>query len=249
MTTWIAALRSERIKLGRSQVLLLAVFAPLLSVLIGLLSNMNNLGTGAEAWEGLLLVMAMFHAMFFLPMMTGIFSAFVCRYEHAGGGWKQILSLPVSRTALYMAKLLTVAGALALAQILFSIGLLVVGMVKGMDIGSVPWGVLGTRLLSGFIACLPLAALQLFVSTMWSSFAAPLVLNMIFTVPNILIANSATVGPYYPWVQPMLAMIPNSGGYDFGAFSLPLENLMVTVVGSFVLFLAAGLIYFVRKPV
>ncbi len=249
MNTWIAALRSERIKLGRSQILLLAVFAPLLSILIGFLSNLDGAGSEAQAWEGLLLAMSMLHAMFFLPMMTGIFSAFVCRYEHAGGGWKQILSLPVSRSALYMAKLLTVAGALALSQLLFSVGLLIVGAVKGFDLASVPWDVLSSRLIGGFVACLPLAALQLFVSTMWSSFAAPLVLNMIFTVPNILIANSATFGPYYPWVQPLLAMLPNGGGYDFGAFSLPLANLMITVGGSFVLFLAAGLIYFVRKPV
>jgi|GEM_PF-185655 len=249
MNTWIAALRSERIKLGRSQILLLAVIAPVLSILIGLLSNMSGLGSGAEAWEGLLLVMSLLHAMFFLPMLTGIFSAFVCRYEHAGGGWKQILSLPVSRPALYMAKLFTVAGALDLAQGLFSVGLVIVGLAKGLDLGSMPWEVVGVRLLGGFIACLPLAALQLFVSTMWSSFAAPLVLNMIFTVPNILVANSATFGPYYPWVQPMIAMTPTSQGYDFGAFTLPIESLMITVVGSFVVFLAVGLIYFVRKPV
>ncbi|GGN99930.1 ABC transporter permease [Saccharibacillus kuerlensis] len=244
MNQWIAALRSERIKLGHSRILLLAVIDPLLCVLIGLTAGMEK-----GDWMGLLLAMSLIHAMFFLPMLTGIFSAFVCRYEHEGGGWKQILSLPISRPALYLAKLLVAAGALALAQILFAISVVLVGLYQGFDLSLIPWELFATRLLGGFAACLPLAALQLFVSTMWSSFAAPLVLNMVFTVPNILIVNSATVGPYYPWAQPMLAMMQSNIDYNFGAFNLPTQSLMITVGASFLLFLTAGLMYFNRKPV
>lgn len=246
MGTWIAALRSERIKLGRSQIMLLAVIDPVLCAVIGLLANVGN---GEGAWAGLMLAMMVLHAMLFLPIMTGIFSAYVCRYEHAGGGWKQILSLPVSRSALYFSKLLVVMGTLALNQLLFLIAVLGVGALKGFDLALIPWADFGIKILGGFIACLPLAALQLFVSTMWSSFAAPLVLNVVFTIPNILIANSATYGPYYPWAQPMLVMMQAGGQYDFGAFGLPAETLLITVGGSFVLFLAAGLTYFNRKPV
>ncbi|MDO3411366.1 ABC transporter permease [Saccharibacillus sp. CPCC 101409] len=246
MNQWIAALRSERIKLGRSQILLLAVIDPLLCGAIGLFANIP--GT-EEGWLALLLVMSLLHAMLFLPVMTGIFSAFVCRYEHAGGGWKQILSLPVSRNALYLAKLFVVGGTLALNQLLFLAAVLAAGLFKGFDLSLIPWELFAPRLIGGFVACLPLAALQLFVSTMWSSFAAPLVLNVIFTIPNILVANSSEIGPYYPWAQPMLAMMQAGGEYDFGAFALPLENLMITVGGSFVLFLAAGMVYFNRKAV
>lgn len=246
MATWISALQSERIKLGRSQILLLAVIDPILCAGLGLLTGVDN---NAEGWLSLLLVMTLLHAMLFLPMMAGIFSAFVCRYEHTGGGWKQILSLPVSRSALYLSKLLVVTGALALSQLLFLIAVLGVGLLKGFDLSLVPWSEFAPRLIGGFAACLPLAALQLFVSTMWSSFAAPLVLNMIFTVPNILVANSATYGPYYPWAQPMLAMMKSGGEYDFGAFAMPMQNLMITVGGSFALFLIAGLVYFNRKEV
>ncbi|NGZ77342.1 ABC transporter permease [Saccharibacillus alkalitolerans] len=246
MTTWIAALRSERIKLGRSQIMLLTIIDPVLCAGVGLLSTVDN---GEGAWFGLLLVMTLLHAMFFLPMMAGIFSAFVCRYEHAGGGWKQMMSLPVSRSALYLSKLLVVTGALALSQLLFFAAVLGVGLLKGFDLSQVPWNLFAVRMLGGFAACLPLAALQLFVSAMWSSFAAPLVLNMIFTVPNILVANSADFAPYYPWVQPMLVMMQAGGEYDFGGFTLPLLNLMITVGGSFAVFAAAGLAYFGRKPV
>jgi hypothetical protein len=102
--------------------------------------------------------------------------------------------------------------------------------------------------LGGWIACLPLAALQMAVSSAWSSFAAPMALNVVFTFPNILVANSADYGPYYPWVQPLLAMVPRTKE-SFGAFNVPAETLFLVILGSFVLFLAGGLIYFQRKAV
>ncbi|MNJ74774.1 hypothetical protein D3C77_717620 [compost metagenome] len=64
----------------------------------------------------------------------------------------------------------------------------------------------------------------------------------------MLIVNSATYGPFYPWAQPLLAMMPN-GEMEFGAFNLPYQSLLITVLGSFMLFFLAGLTYFRRKEV
>src|SRR5690606_20910753 len=102
--------------------------------------------------------------------------------------------------------------------------------------------------LSGWIAALPLAALQLFVSVVWSSFAAPLALNVIFTIPNMLIVNSEVYGPYYPWAQPLLSMLAVSPD-KYGAFNVPLETLLYVILGGFALFFTAGLTYFQRKEV
>lgn len=62
----------------------------------------------------------------------------------------------------------------------------------------------------------------------------------------MLIANSSTYGPYYPWVQPMLAMMPY-GDDSFGAFNLPLETLMIVVGGSWIVYFTAGLIFLLSK--
>lgn len=114
--------------------------------------------------------------------------------------------------------------------------------------GAVPWPLLISSLLGGWFACLPLAALQLGVSQGWSSFGAPLALNVSLTLPNILVVNSATYGPYYPWAQPLLAMSP-FGGESFGAFVLPAQTLMLVVSVSLIVFLGGGLLYFQRKAV
>jgi hypothetical protein len=238
---YVRLLSVERLKIAKSPVWLLALVSPAIAVLIGLLS------TPGGNWLALLSTMLTLHALLFLPMLTAVFASMVCRFEHGGGGWKQLLSLPLSRTSLYAAKLTMIMALVGLTQLLFGGALLGVGAVQDMN-GPIPWSMIAQSLLAGWVACLPLAALQLMVSFLWSSFAAPLALNFVFTVPNILVANSQTYGPYYPWVQPVLAMMP-AGRDSFGAFIVPANTLITVVLGSFAVFGIAGLTVFRRKEI
>lgn len=240
----IRMLRSEFLKIRKSSIWLLIFVSPALSTLVGLLENM---GDGHNRWYATLSLMSLLHAMLFLPMLTGVFSAFVCRYEHAGGGWKQVLSMPVSRNAVYGAKFLIVMGLLALTQLLLLAGLLAIGWAKGYQT-PIPWEGILRSVLGGWVACMPLAALQLVVSAAWQSFAAPLALNAVFTLPNMLVANSEKYGPFYPWAQPLLMMTPFSER-SFGAFNVTPETLFIVVLGSFAVFFACGLIYFQKREI
>ena len=67
---------------------------------------------------------------------------------------------------------------LAVVQLLFMGAVLGAGLIHKVD-APIPWEMLLRCLLGGWVACLPLAALQLGVSTAWSSFAAPLALNVV----------------------------------------------------------------------
>lgn len=241
----VRMIRSEWLKLRKSVIWLLALVGPLIAALTGLLDG-SGAGFGGDPWLAVLVPMAALYAMLFLPMLTGVFASVVCRYEHVGGGWKQLLALPVSRSQVYVVKLLFTMLLVAIMQLLFLAAVLGVGIRLGFP-GPVPWPELLRSAAGGWVACLPLAALQLAVSAAWTSFAAPLAVNVIFTLPNILIVNSADYGPYYPWAQPLLAMLPHSDAYNFGAFHVPTMTLAIVVGGSFVLFLAAGLIHFTKK--
>ena len=88
----------------------------------------------------------------------------------------------------------------------------------------------------------------MFVSVAWTSFAAPLAVNVIFTIPNMLIVNSESFGPYYPWAQPFLMMMPNSAE-TFGALNVSPITLFAVIMGSLVLFLGIGFVYFIRREV
>lgn len=239
-------LSSERLKMSKSSIWLLVLGSPAVAIVVGLLANIQEDGQPLT-WDVLLGVMSVFHAMLFLPVLSGIFAALICRAEHADGGWKMLLALPVTRTSVYLAKYTMIMSLVAAVQLLFFAAVFGVGLLRGVDM-PVPWTLFFSSCLGGWLACLPLSALQLAVSQSWSSFGAPLALNVSFTLPNMLIANSSTYGPYYPWVQPLLAMSP-FGGERFGAFNLPLESLLIVVFGSLIVFLSAGLLSFWRKAV
>jgi hypothetical protein len=240
-TTYFRILSSERLKMGKSPVWLLILLSPLIALLIGLLSAPSG------QWSVLMGSMVFLHGLLLLPILTGVFTSFVCRFEHAGGGWKQMLVLPLTRTGVYAGKLTIVILLLAGTQLLLLGSILLAGMIQGMT-DPIPWGFLTGKLLLGLFACVPLAALQMFVSLVWSSFAAPLALNFALTVPNILIVNSATFGPYYPWAQPMILMTPFEGG-GFGAYNVPLGTMLAVVGGSAVLFILIGVLYFRKKEI
>ncbi|MDX8365280.1 ABC transporter permease [Cytobacillus sp. IB215665] len=236
-------LRSEWLKLRKSPIWLLIFVSPALAFITGLLTPIEI--PGAD-WFYTLSMMTIVHALLFLPLLTGIFAAFVCRYEHVGDSWKQLLALPVSRTNVYMSKLLLVMIILLVTQLLFLIALLAVGQIRGFD-HAIPWDMLLRGVLGGWIATFPLAALQIFVSIAWASFAAPLAINVIFTIPNILIIQSK-YGPYYPWAQPILAMLP-SGDTTFGVLNFSLVTLLFVILGSFLAFFVSGLTYFNKKAI
>jgi len=241
MTIWLRLFHAERLKLKKSSIGLLTMISPILAVLIGLL--MSEQQPPEIQWLYLWSTMSTAHAILFLPLLAGVFSAFICRYEHMGGGWKQVLALPVPRSSLYTVKFTHVALLLGLTQVFFLIGAIAVGVIKGY-VAPIPWSDLLRAFFSGWLATLPVAALQLFVSVSWSSFAAPLAINVMLTLPNMLIVNSEKYGPWYPWVQPALAM---NGVDKYGAFNVSLSTLLFVIIGSFLLFLISGLVYFSRK--
>lgn len=238
-------LSSEFYKLRKSKVSLLIFVSPIFAALFGFFETDSSKIVHGSQWMYKYMIMAAGHGLLFLPLLTGIFSAFICRYEHADGGWKQLLALPVSRSQVYIAKLISVMMLLALTQALVLISLLVIGWIKGVP-GDFPWAFVLRSLFNGWLACAPLAALQLAVSISWASFAAPLAVNVIFVIPNILVINSK-YAPFYPWAQPVLSMFGNEKEAFGGAINISLFSLIVVVIGSFVAFFAAGLIYFQRK--
>ncbi|MBU7592541.1 ABC transporter permease [Metabacillus halosaccharovorans] len=232
---------TEWLKLKKSKALQILFISPILSTIAAYFNFFENAG---NEWMNSFLSMIMVQAILFLPLLAGIFAAAVCRYEHAEGGWKQLLALPINRLQVYSAKLITVCTFVALTQILMLAGLFLVGMLHGFN-DPFPWKEVLLRLFMGWLGCLPIISLQLWVSTAWSSFAAPVALNVILTLPNILIANSETFGPWYPWAQPFLGMVMDQQS----GFTFSIETLVFVIIGGFLIFTIGGMVYFKQKAV
>lgn len=131
-------------------------------------------------------------------------------------------------------------------QLLYLCSVFAVGIMKGYT-DPFPVEIVWKNIFGGWVATLPLVALQLWMSILFKSFAAPFAVNVIFTLPAILAINSERFGPYYPWAQPFSMMYVLGNTED--VFFVPWDQLLTVVGGSFVLFFVGGYFYFQRKAV
>jgi lantibiotic transport system permease protein len=228
-------------KLRASSIWLPVCVAPLLAFIIGDFTANMDLGLEAKgiSWFLLYAGIVRIHATIFLPLLAGILASLICRTEHLSGGWKQLLALPISRTNVYITKFFYVLLFLAVIQVLVLLGMVLGGVLFLHLHAPVPWSMLIQGFVEGWMATIPLAALQLWVSIWWKSFAAPFALNVVFTIPSAAIGSSNVYAPIYPWAQPMLAMLPNAH-----AGLTVTSTMAVTVALSGVVFIVGGWLYF-----
>lgn len=238
--------QSEFLKMRKTYIWLLLFVSPAFAFVAGFLTE--QVEGAPNEWVIPLVIMTPIHTILFLPLIIGVFTSFLCRYEHKNGGWKQLLSLPVKRTNVYLSKFFLTIMLIAINQGLVLVAWLAIGFIKGFE-DPIPYDVMVRSFVGGWIATLPLAAIMLLISMAWASFAAPLAFNVVFTVPNILVANSETYAPFYPWVQPFLTMIPKGGEGPWGGFFMSFESLVYAIIGGFILFFVSGLIYINKKAV
>lgn len=241
------AMKAELIKLPWLLICGIAVAGPLLCVILGV--NGGGGPAGISPWALAFGYAVMRYAWLFYPLLAGVFAALICRTDHASGGWKLTLSLPVRRTDVYLAKSVLLVAALALANVSFGAWFLAAGTASGLK-GAVPYATILMALLCGWIAVLPLAALQLWVSSRWRSFGAALALNVCLTLPSIFAAQSHEIGPWYPWAQPLLAMTPfalRQAGQQM--LNVSPMTLWVVIVGGLIVATVGGAAMFARADI
>lgn len=186
------------------------------------------------------------YALLFLPLITGVLAGIICRYEHQAGGWKQLLSLPVTRGNVFFGKYLVLLLLVFIMQLLYLGAMYAAGSIKGFT-DPFPISILWKSIFGGWIATFPLLALQLWLSIAWKSFAAPFAVNVIFVLPAILAVNSEKFGPFYPWAQTFLMMYVSGNTTD--TFYIPWERVLAVVGGSFLVFFIGGYLFFRRKSI
>jgi hypothetical protein len=195
-------------------------------------------------WTTLYFQAVSFHGMFFLPLFAGIFAAFLCFYEHKDGAWKQLLALPYPRWKIFLSKFLALVTLIAVMQLLFLAEYLITGNVTGVE-DAIPWKSVLQGIWGGWLACFPLAMLQIVLTSRFKSFGIALLFSISSVVPNIVLSGlPASLGAWFPFIPPYYAMFPQEL-----ALSPRLEPVsFVLILGvTFFIYLAIGLRSFIRK--
>ncbi|UNK19019.1 ABC transporter permease [Paenibacillus sp. N3/727] len=164
----VRALSADFLKIRGKGIWLLALIAP-----IGLIA-MQALNFGlrydylmkvyvADPWGGLIENILMFVPIAIILGITLVCSL-VANVENQLSSWKQLLALPITRTAVFSAKFVMVLLVLCVSCILLSVGTPVLGFALGMDMQNIPYGDLIRLGFVPLMGAIPLLALQLWLS-------------------------------------------------------------------------------------
>lgn len=165
-------IHAEWLKLRHSNIYLVLIVLPILSIIIGCVNFYFNQNALSNGWYSLWTQVSLFYGEFFLPILIAICCAYISRLEHINKNWNTVMTAPVSATNIFVSKLFVVAILILMVNILFLVLYIFAGNLLGLS-NSIPREVIGW-LFRGFIASISISAVQLGFSIKIRSFAVPI---------------------------------------------------------------------------
>ncbi|RJE84386.1 permease [Paenibacillus sp. 1011MAR3C5] len=184
-----------------------------------------------DLWGGLLDNMAVFVPIALLMGIT-ILCSLIANIEHNTSSWKQLLALPISRTAVFFAKFAVAVIMLGVSCVLLALGTAALGL--GLGFGSpLPLADIAKLGFYPFIAALPLLALLLWMCLTLRNQAIPITLGVVLAVLSMF-----AIAEWLPLTWPLLAYKAQNQEIFLAAGAL----------GGFIVLLA-GTVHFARRDV
>ena len=184
----IRCILAENRKLHGAVIWLVFLIVPVLSALYGTVNFLQNLGLLTFDWYNLWTQHTLFYTLFFFAPMVGVYAAYLWRLEHLGHNWNLILSAPVPRPYLFLAKFLVVAKMTLLTQGWVFFLYLVAGKLWAKLPGWPPAEIV-IWLLRGVLGSLGVIAFELLLAMVIRSFAVPVLTGLAGGVSGMLAAS------------------------------------------------------------
>lgn len=235
----LRALSADFLKIRRKGIWLLVVIAPLGLIAMqalnyGLRYDFMMRTYAGNLWHGLIID----NIFPFVPMSlflgATLISSLISGIEHQLSSWKQLLALPISKTAVFGAKYALSVLLLAVACLLLPLAAVALGFALGFP-GGLPYKELATVGFWPFIASLPLLAIQLWLSLTFRNQSFPVFLGIAVALGSLFTSN---LGQYFPLNWPKLSFSDPHPALYLGAG---------IIVGLFIMLLA--LLHLSRKDV
>jgi hypothetical protein len=199
---------TEVAKLRRTLALQMAFLSPL--VIVGLYFLIGVAGGGplvrreADSWRLLTSSSVQLWSLLMLPLFITLETSLLAGLEHTERNWKFLLSLPIPRWTIYVAKLIVAVALVWLAHAVLIAGTMLSGILlrqfaPEMKLAALPVGFIADPLWKVSLAILFAITIQHWVSLRWPSFVAAMGFGMGAMVAGFLAVNSAEWGPWFPW--------------------------------------------------
>jgi lantibiotic transport system permease protein len=237
---------TEAAKLKRTLALGMTVIAPMTIVILYFLVGLAGAGgvsrPGSDGWVFLTRNTVQLWTLLMLPLFITLETSLLAGLEHTERNWKFLLSLPIPRWTVYVAKLIVVIGLIWLAHAVLVAGTLLSGhllrqFAPALKLGALPVSQIAWPLSKVSMALVLAVTIQHWVSLRWPSFVAAMGFGMCAMVVGFLAANSATYGPWIPWSLTLHTLFPRGTA---------IISPVVFSVGAGVIVAIAGAIHFTR---
>ncbi|NQX46720.1 ABC transporter permease [Paenibacillus tritici] len=143
----------------------------------------------------------------FVPIALYLGGTLICsliaNVEHQTSSWKQLLALPISRTAVFMAKLLLCLLLLAVSCLLLSAGTVLLGLLLGFGDQPIPYADVLRIGFAAYAAAMPVIALQLWLSLSYRNQTLPVSLGMTLSLVSMF---AVYLTEWMPLSWPTLAL-------------------------------------------
>ncbi len=187
------------------------------------------LKNSTSPWWELIQEIGSFWGALVLPILVAIVAGMLSAVEHSSHAWKYILTMPMQRSTMYLAKLLLCCCLLLLSSLIVTIGVVAIGSTLGFE-GAIPWDRVGWVFIYPLLGCAAIISIQVWLSTKFQNFSVPLAIGIVSIIASLFLSQSEATH-WFPWVYPFLTA-PIGEPYEPGYTSMMSITVavMVTVV-------------------
>lgn len=221
-------IRAEQLKLKRSPVWLAFFALPIISAFFGTFNYMANQGVLKSEWYSLWSQHTLFLCYLFMPALIGTYCSYLWRLEHLRNNWNSFLTAPVSRTSLYVGKLVWAAIMIAAGNIWIYLLYYLCGKLCGLP-GTPPEESIGW-IIGGILGGIVICCVQLTISMVIRSFAIPIGIGLAGGIGGLMITNKG-LGTYYPYSLYCMGMHANNPQME-----LDIQAFLIGCLFHFLLF-------------
>lgn len=223
----IRALRAECIKAHRAPVWLAFIVLPLIPAVLGTFNYLGNLALLRSSWYSLWTQHTLFASYFFLPALLAVYCAWEWRLENTDHSFNSFFTAPVSRSSLYLAKLVPTIGVSVLTQFVCGLLFIISGFLAGIREPLPP--ALFEWLGCGALGSIAVCAVQLFLSLLIRSFVIPVAIGLLGGIAGLMVTAQGW-GLFFPYSLLAVGMRANNPQMEVDLAQLVLSTVVCTLV-------------------
>ena len=239
----LRCIKAENLKLKHSIIWSACIFIPIIPADMGTFNYLNNVGLLTEGWYSLWTQFTLFYSWLFYAPLIALYCSYLWRLEHLNSNWNVLMTAPVPVRDVFLGKLAVIFRVTLFTQVWVFILYVICGKLCGLP-GAAPLDTV-LWMLRGTLAAAAIGTMQLLLSMVIRSFAAPIGIALAGSILGFLFMNKGWE-LYWPYSLMMAGMNSNKSEDALGGNLIPFR---VSVAVFFAVFAGAAVMWLRKKDV